>query len=132
MFSHYYVSICVFIVPDVVEDSGDEKKPRAGSFKKKAISSASAKFRNSMNKRGRRSSKVMSVAIEDVRDAEEMQAVDAFRQTLILEELLPARHDDYHKMLRLILLVLLKFKLCINESKKDMCVVDTMMQISQG
>ncbi|KAG6532996.1 hypothetical protein ZIOFF_006856 [Zingiber officinale] len=70
-----------------------------GSFKKKAIS-ASSKFRNSINKRSRRSSKVMSVAIEDVRDAEEMQSVDAFRQTLILEELLPARHDDYHMMLR--------------------------------
>ncbi|XP_074587637.1 phosphatidylinositol/phosphatidylcholine transfer protein SFH12-like [Curcuma longa] len=97
-----------------VEDSEDERKPRTGSFKKKA-SSASAKFRNSMNKRGRRSSKVMSVAIEDVRDAEEMQAVDAFRQTLILEELLPARHDDYHMMLRF-----LKARKFDNEKSKQM------------
>lgn len=77
----------------------DEKKTRIGSLKKVAIS-ASNKFRHSL-KRGRRSSKVMSVVeIEDVHDAEEIKAVDAFRQALILEELLPSRHDDYHMMLR--------------------------------
>ncbi|KAH9711276.1 phosphatidylinositol/phosphatidylcholine transfer protein SFH12 [Citrus sinensis] len=77
----------------------DEKKTRIGSLKKVAIS-ASNKFRHSL-KRGRRSSKVMSVVeIEDVHDAEEIKAVDALRQALILEELLPSRHDDYHMMLR--------------------------------
>ncbi|XAR72794.1 hypothetical protein NMG60_11019556 [Bertholletia excelsa] len=81
------------------EMSDDERKKRLGSLKKKAIN-ASNKFRQSLTKRGRRNSRVMSVAFEDEHDAEEVQAVDAFRQVLILEELLPAKHDDYHMMLR--------------------------------
>ncbi|KAK3010679.1 hypothetical protein RJ639_011282 [Escallonia herrerae] len=42
----------------------------------------------------------MSVEMEDVHDAEEIKAVDALRQALILEELLPSKHDDCHIMLR--------------------------------
>ncbi|GAV61537.1 CRAL_TRIO domain-containing protein/CRAL_TRIO_N domain-containing protein [Cephalotus follicularis] len=81
------------------DNSEDEKKTRLGSLKKKAIT-ASTKFRHSLTKRGRRNSRVMNVAIEDDIDAEELQAVDAFRQALILEELLPSKHDDHHMMLR--------------------------------
>ncbi|CAN0866502.1 Phosphatidylinositol/phosphatidylcholine transfer protein SFH3 [Linum grandiflorum] len=77
----------------------DEKKKKAGSFKKKAIN-ASNKFRNSLTKKGRRNSRVMSVSIVDDIDAEELNAVDAFRQALILDEMLPSRHDDHHLMLR--------------------------------
>lgn len=82
-----------------METSEDERKTRMGTLKKKAID-ASTKFRHSLIRRGKRSSRVMSVCIEDVHDAEEMEAVDAFRQILILEEMLPSRHDDYHMMLR--------------------------------
>ena len=84
------------------EVSEDEKKTRMGSLKKKAID-ASTKIRHSLKKNRRKSgSRVLSVSIEDVRDLEELRAVEAFRQALLLDELLPARHDDYHMMLRYI------------------------------
>ncbi|KAL2939211.1 Phosphatidylinositol/phosphatidylcholine transfer protein SFH10 [Bienertia sinuspersici] len=77
----------------------DEKKTKLGSFKKAAFN-VSSRFRNSLTKKGRRNSRVMSVSFEDEHDAEEMLAVDAFRQALLLEEILPSKHDDYHMLLR--------------------------------
>ncbi|XP_024030279.1 phosphatidylinositol/phosphatidylcholine transfer protein SFH6 [Morus notabilis] len=83
-----------------IENSEDDKRTRIGSLKKKAIN-ASSKFRHSLKRKRRKSGlRSNSVSIEDVRDFEELQAVDAFCQALILEELLPPRHDDYHTLLR--------------------------------
>eukprot|EP00249_Psilotum_nudum_P014642 c24934_g2_i2 orf=699-2549(-) len=86
---------------DVEQETDDERRGKAkiGSFK--AII-ASKKFRTSLRRRSRRrlDAQVHSLSIEDVRDEEEQRVVDAFRQVLISESLLPRRHDDYHILLR--------------------------------
>ncbi|BAT82784.1 hypothetical protein VIGAN_03284700 [Vigna angularis var. angularis] len=85
-----------------LENSEDDRRTRIGSLKKKAIN-ASSKFRHSLRKKSSRrksASRSNSVSIEDVRDVKELQAVDAFRQALMSESLLPSRHDDYHMLLR--------------------------------
>ncbi|CAJ2679315.1 unnamed protein product [Trifolium pratense] len=79
------------------ENLEDEKKTKLGSLKKVAIN-ASSMFKNSI-KKGRRHGRVMSI-VEDELDIEELLALEAFRQVLTLEELLPSKHNDHHMMLR--------------------------------
>ncbi|XP_044953816.1 phosphatidylinositol/phosphatidylcholine transfer protein SFH13-like isoform X2 [Hordeum vulgare subsp. vulgare] len=84
------------------ENSEDEPKHRRmRSLRKKALH-ASTKLTHSLKKRGKRKvdCRVPRIAIEDVRDAGEEQAVSSFREVLFARSLLPERHDDYHMMLR--------------------------------
>uniref|UniRef100_A0A7N2RAL3 Uncharacterized protein n=1 Tax=Quercus lobata TaxID=97700 RepID=A0A7N2RAL3_QUELO len=84
------------------ENSEDDKRTIIASLKKKAIN-ASSKFRQSLKKKRswkKNGGQINSVSIEDVWDAGELQAVDAFRQALISEDWLPLRHDDCHMLLR--------------------------------
>ncbi|KAJ4758688.1 Sec14p-like phosphatidylinositol transfer family protein [Rhynchospora pubera] len=85
-----------------VENSEDERRrTKMGSLKKKAIH-ASTKITHSLKKRGKRKVdyRFPSISIEDVRDPGEEQAVNAFRDTLVVNDLLPGKYDDYHMMLR--------------------------------
>lgn len=78
----------------------ENRQKKIGNFKKKAIN-ASTIIRRSFSKKRRKSeSQLVAVPIEDVRDYEEEQAVESFRQTLVSENLLPSQQDDYHMILR--------------------------------
>ncbi|XP_062218738.1 phosphatidylinositol/phosphatidylcholine transfer protein SFH6-like isoform X2 [Phragmites australis] len=82
------------------EDNSDgEMKAKRASFKKRAIS-AGNKFRHSLRRKSKTKSDNHVVSIEDIRDVQELETVERFRQCLVNEGLLPERHDDYHMMLR--------------------------------
>ncbi|KAK4768003.1 hypothetical protein SAY87_003144 [Trapa incisa] len=79
----------------------DRQKSKIGSLKKKALN-ASNKFTHSIRKRGKRKIdyRVPAVPIEDIRDEKEEGVVIELHQRLLDRDLLPARHDDYHTLLR--------------------------------
>uniref|UniRef100_A0A0D9V4M8 CRAL-TRIO domain-containing protein n=1 Tax=Leersia perrieri TaxID=77586 RepID=A0A0D9V4M8_9ORYZ len=78
------------------DNSEGDKKAKAGSFKKRAIS-AGNKFRRSLRRKRKRKVGDHVASIEDIRDIQELEAVERFHQCLHDEGLLPERHDDYHE-----------------------------------
>ncbi|CAA2958417.1 Hypothetical predicted protein [Olea europaea subsp. europaea] len=84
------------------EFSEDEKRRiRIKSLRKKALN-ASTKITRTLRKRSKRVAhcRFASISTEEFVDKEEENAINAFRQLLLDRDLLPARHDDYHIMLR--------------------------------
>ncbi|XP_074588834.1 phosphatidylinositol/phosphatidylcholine transfer protein SFH13-like isoform X2 [Curcuma longa] len=88
-------------IPDMENSEDELRRTKIGSLRKKALH-ASTKLTYSLKKRSKKKVdfRVPSFSIEDVRDAEEEQAVQAFRQELIAKNLLPDKHDNYHTLLR--------------------------------
>ncbi|KAH9605101.1 hypothetical protein KSS87_000267 [Heliosperma pusillum] len=86
-----------------VELSEDEpvRRTRIRSLKKKAVK-ASTKIAHGLRKRGKRIAdcKFAAIAVEDVRDEKEEEAVNVLRRILVDRDLLPLHLDDYHTMLR--------------------------------
>lgn len=89
-------------IPDVGNSENEIGRRKIGSLRKNALH-ASTKLTHSLKKRSKRKVefRVPSFSVEDVRDAEEERAVNAFRQELIAKQLLPDKFDDYHTLLRL-------------------------------
>ncbi|CAH9054583.1 unnamed protein product [Cuscuta europaea] len=72
----------------------EERKSGTGTLKSKSY-----KLRNSFTKNKSRSRSDFS-SLDDGREAKMVEAASAFREVLSIEGLLPARHDDYHLLLR--------------------------------
>lgn len=87
--------------PDTSDD--EIRLSRIRSLKKKAMN-ASNRLTHSFKRRRKRKvqCKVPSIPIEDVHDANEERVVCELRKKLLENNLLPARHDDYHTLLRLV------------------------------
>lgn len=84
------------IIPEV-----EKRRRRMRSLRRKAMN-GSTRGTNSLKKRSRRvlHCHFASISTEEFLDEEEEKAVDAFRQVLIERDMLPAKHDDYHTLLR--------------------------------
>ncbi|KAK6131237.1 hypothetical protein DH2020_035018 [Rehmannia glutinosa] len=81
-----------------LDSENSEEHVKSGILKK--AKNVSSKLRNSLRSKTRRRNDVGVRKIEDIHEIEEQKVVDAFRQALVMDNLLPARFDDYHVMLR--------------------------------
>jgi len=75
----------------------EKRRERRSDFKKKVLNGFS-KFKHSFKKK--RVDEFQAVNVVPA-------VVDAFRKSLIMDELLPQKHDDYHMMLRCPILTVL-------------------------
>ncbi|KAM7496217.1 hypothetical protein LguiA_020631 [Lonicera macranthoides] len=84
-----------------LETSEVEKRTRIRSLKKKAMDTSN-RITHTIRKRNKlvANCRFASISINDFLDEKEEEAVNAFRWVLIEKDLLVARHDDYHTMLR--------------------------------
>ncbi|KAL1546772.1 phosphatidylinositol/phosphatidylcholine transfer protein SFH6-like [Salvia divinorum] len=78
------------------ENLGENTK--SGILKK--AKNVSSKFRSSLRNKIKRRNDNGVCKSEDIREIQDQKAVDAFRQALMMDNLLPTRFDDYHIMLR--------------------------------
>ncbi|XP_076899888.1 phosphatidylinositol/phosphatidylcholine transfer protein SFH9-like [Bidens hawaiensis] len=87
---------------DLGANGDDKKRVRVRSLKKKAIGAMPnvVSSLKTMNNKRVSNCRFASISIDDVRDDEEEEVVNAFREILIEKELLPDVHDDYHTLLR--------------------------------
>lgn len=110
MYLELNVNRCTHSELTVSVNNTDCESPRGSGSKAKfgAIRAiiGTSKLRNSLKRRrggGFHRSKNLSLPIEDIRDAKDQQAVEELRRELIIRNLLPDLHDDYHVLLRLVL-----------------------------
>ncbi|MCO5604784.1 hypothetical protein L7F22_058955 [Adiantum nelumboides] len=86
--------------PDAEHETDDERKGKRKMATLRAMIN-SQRIRNPLRRRTRKSHKLVRYfAIQDIRTEQEQIFVEAFRQILLGENLLPKRHDDYHTLLR--------------------------------
>ncbi|KAI9123524.1 hypothetical protein K1719_004824 [Acacia pycnantha] len=84
-----------------LDKAEDERRKKHGTIKKEALN-ASSRVKSSLTKKGRKNGRVVSVGSDNELNLEELQAVDAFRQALILDDLFLVKHDNHQMMLRIL------------------------------